>query len=99
MILPFKAVQKVTARASAPVAEPASHLSGWKDGKYVVGVLDGVVVGASPLGDGMRLLDPTDVVEVMTMLSEYLPVEVRETVRQELLMVYCNSLGGVASVK
>jgi hypothetical protein len=42
----------------------------------------------------MRLLDPTDVVEVMTMLSEYLPVEVRATVREELLVVYRNSMDG-----
>jgi hypothetical protein len=94
MILPFKAVPRAKVRVSAPADKPTNQLCGWANGTYVVGVLDGAVVGATPLGNGMRLLDPTDVVEVMTMLSEYLPVEVRATVREELLVVYRNSMDG-----
>jgi hypothetical protein len=75
-----------------------SQFAGWEDGSYVVGVLGGSMVGATALGNGMRLLDPTDVVEVMTMLSEYLPFEVRAAVREELLVAYRNCVGARVSV-
>lgn len=99
MILPFKTAHRVTAIVSAPKEKLTNEWAGWEDGSYVVGILDGVVVGATPLGAGMMLYDSTHVVEVMTMLSAYLPVEVRATVREELLRFCRGSLDNRVSTK
>src|SRR5271165_2255526 len=85
MLIPFDRAKKTSRQVVTPVASPAMDCAvEWRDGSYLVGILDGNLVGVSPLENGLCLVDPRDAAEVLTMLREYLPAEVRAAVREEL---------------
>jgi hypothetical protein len=86
MLIPFDGCKSRSRRNTAPVSNPDLDCSvDWRDGSYLVGVLDGTLVGVTPLSSGLCLVDPTDAADVLTMLREYLPASVRAAVRSELI--------------
>jgi len=88
MLIPFNTERQVAGRVSSQSSFRASdHLKEWSDGSYVIGILNGTVVGATALSKGLRIVDFTDAEEVVTMLRDYLPADVRALVREQLLEV------------
>jgi hypothetical protein len=86
MLIPFRTTRRVAGGKSSPPSRRADDsLQHWHDGSYVVGILDGIVVGATALSKGLCIVDLSNAAEVVNMLREYLPPDVRALVREELL--------------
>jgi len=86
MLIPFAPPRRAKNGACAPASHPLCNTSTeWEDGTYLVGVMDGNVVGAVPIVNEIFVVDLTDVKEVLTMVRDRMPAEVREAVKRELL--------------
>jgi len=99
MIIPFEKTHRAPRGSKTAARRGANAFRGWEDGSYVVGILDGVVVGATPLANGLRLIDPADLSEVLAMLAERLPAEFRDAMREELLEAERRCSGARCSTK
>jgi len=86
MLILFDNSRRAKQGTCKPTAHPlAKSSTDWKDGTYLVGVLDGNVVGAVAVVNEMFVVDLTDTKEVLAMVRDRMPAGVREALKRELL--------------
>lgn len=88
MVIPFKLARKPMRRqnCAAATSKGLGKLE-LKDGSYLVGILDGNVIGASALSKRLCILDPTDAAEVLVLVKDLVAEDIRALIREELLKI------------